>query len=211
MRGAAAARRRTASIEQAMLEESCRCFFSLLPSTPDRRACLEDASRRLHDCDPDWTVRRVRVWFNNNRYMVRTWSPCRRADQRSQERPSRSAMRIVRDETSHTTRNRENVWPRPHGVGTRDSRPCQLRAASAPSRPDPCNFKADGAIEEGAVRSQAGVRLSDAARELQAECEGRMATGFSGGRSEMGRDWSGWPSSLLQDSFGMIVSVSSGS
>jgi hypothetical protein len=94
-------------------------------------------------------------------------------------------MRIVRDETSHTTRNRENVRPRAQGVGTRDSDRCKLRAASAPSRPDHCHFKAARAIEEEAVRLQADVRLSDAIHELQAECEGRMATGLSAGRSEM--------------------------
>jgi hypothetical protein len=94
-------------------------------------------------------------------------------------------MRIVRDETSQGKGNREDIRFRAQGVGTRNSGPSKLRTASAPSRPDPCNFKAARALEEGAVRSEAGVRLRDAVRELRAESEGKMATGLSGGRSEM--------------------------
>jgi hypothetical protein len=65
-------------------------------------------------------------------------------------------MLIVREETSHGARNRENVRFRAQGVGTRDFGCRELRAASAPSGPDPGNFKPARAVEEQAVRSQAG-------------------------------------------------------
>jgi hypothetical protein len=66
-------------------------------------------------------------------------------------------MRIVRDERSQGTRNRENLQFRAQEGGTRDSGRSKRRAASAPSRPDPSHFKAARAIEEEAVRSEAGV------------------------------------------------------
>jgi hypothetical protein len=53
--------------EQTILEPACRYDFSLLAGTRERLACTAEASAFLADCGRDWLVRRVRVWFNNNR------------------------------------------------------------------------------------------------------------------------------------------------
>jgi hypothetical protein len=58
---------RTRPAEQAILERACRHYFSLPNRVSERQAFTAGASALLAVWESDWTVRLVRICFNNNR------------------------------------------------------------------------------------------------------------------------------------------------
>jgi hypothetical protein len=59
--------RATTPDERDILERAYRHYFFLPADRGERLACTVEASAHFIAWEPRWTVRRVRIWFNNNR------------------------------------------------------------------------------------------------------------------------------------------------